>query len=404
MGLNTEAYTASLETEVLLGCIRGALNNSSLAASGEQLPIHRVDWQRLLYLADRHRVLPLLRQGLRRTLVNSPQSVQTYLDEFYNWNAKRNLGLQRHLLQVLALLARADLHAIPYKGPSLAVLAYGSVADRQFGDIDLLLKRGDYPKARHYLLESGFEIAAEYDWECALKHSLQGYTVDLHQSLTPLNFPVRLDLDAIRMRLVEAPSTAATIRMPCVEDMLLILCIQLAKDAWAHRYKAVQLAKLCDIAALTTRNPTLDWEKVLHQARAIGCSRMVLVSISVSRRILGAPSPDTPIFRCDNACNALVNDIAGKLTQDPQRNRYGALPQDRFYFMIRERWRDRLAPRYNNLTKKLPPNEMDHAFLPLPPQLSLLYWAVRPIRLLRDSARNGLRFLRSRRFMRRKKP
>jgi hypothetical protein len=60
------------------------------------------------------------------------------------------------------------------------------------------------------------------------------------------------------------------------------------------------------------------------------------------------------------------------------------MSRERFYFLSRERWRDRLFPNYLDFTKRLPPNERDFAVVALPERLSFLYYLIRPFRVTRD--------------------
>ena len=47
-------------------------------------------------------------------------------------------------------------HALAYKGPVLALQAYGNVQSRAFQDIDLLVRLGDFQRVRSALLASGY--------------------------------------------------------------------------------------------------------------------------------------------------------------------------------------------------------------------------------------------------------
>jgi hypothetical protein len=54
-----------------------------------------------------------------------------------------------------------------------------------------------------------------------------------------------------------------------------------------------------------------------------------------------------------------------------------------FHFRVRERWRDKLDYEYQDLKLKLTPNERDYSILKLPESLSVIYYFIRPLRLLR---------------------
>ena len=60
------------------------------------------------------------------------------------------------LLRLLTLFESAGIPAIPYKGPLLASLVYGKIARRQFCDLDILVRKRGFPKARRLLLSQDY--------------------------------------------------------------------------------------------------------------------------------------------------------------------------------------------------------------------------------------------------------
>jgi hypothetical protein len=144
------------EAALLLECARTALG---IAGAEPLSPLWRegIDWPRLLRLALRHRVMPLLYRGLQAT---GPDAVlRAALDELrshFHANAQRNLFLAGTLRTLLRLLEAHGIPAIPFKGPVLAVAVYGKLALRQFGDLDLLVRTQDASRARDLLLTQGY--------------------------------------------------------------------------------------------------------------------------------------------------------------------------------------------------------------------------------------------------------
>ena len=54
---------------------------------------------------------------------------------------------------------REGILAIPYRGPTLALMAYCDLGLREFGDLDLLIRRQDLGPAKEMLLGEGFRLA-----------------------------------------------------------------------------------------------------------------------------------------------------------------------------------------------------------------------------------------------------
>ena len=95
----------------------------------------------------------------------------------------RNQAMANELLNILQLLDANGIPAIAYKGPALAAAVYGDVALRDFGDLDILLRRQDVLPAKTLLQARGY--VSQYDLKPAveaafLRSSMQYHLVVLH--------------------------------------------------------------------------------------------------------------------------------------------------------------------------------------------------------------------------------
>src|SRR5215207_3754046 len=139
------APDAPLEFRLLLGLLspRGG------GAETRELLARPPDWERVVRLAGRHKVLPHVYRALREGFRDSaPAEALQRLEDEAGANARRNLMLTGRLLKLLTLLAAAGVEAVPFKGPLLALSAYGDSSMRQFADLDLLVRPADVPRAR----------------------------------------------------------------------------------------------------------------------------------------------------------------------------------------------------------------------------------------------------------------
>ena len=64
------------------------------------------------------------------------------LGRLFLLNVGSSFGLAKKLLEILALLDREGVRAIPFKGPTLAVKAYGDLTLRPFSDLDIFVPPG----------------------------------------------------------------------------------------------------------------------------------------------------------------------------------------------------------------------------------------------------------------------
>jgi hypothetical protein len=370
------------EDRLLLCCSRTRIEEET-ASQIEDLLRHKIDWTYLIESAIYHRVVPLLYRSLRQISSNSiPAVVVNELQHHYESIVMNNLFLTSRLLQLINLLETHHISAIPFKGPALAFLAYGNICLRQFGDLDILVRSTDYPRTRKLLLVHGYQQVADHGYECSLVDDTDRVSVDLHQGITREQFPIHLDFQSLQQNLAPLPVAGAKIKTFCPEDMLVILCIQLAKDGWEN--KSLRLLKICDIAELLRTHTNMDWDRVLQKARRLGCQGILLVSLTVARELLGAPVSELPAISFTRSrLDILTHHIYNKLIHQTKPDYVRRLTMRSFHFRVRERWRDKLDYEYQALKLKMIPNERDYSILKLPASLSIIYYFLRPLRLLK---------------------
>lgn len=116
------------------------------------------DFSRLFELARNHGVLPLLYSRLLESGVCFPAEYVAQLHDEYCTNVAQNLAAVAELSDVLEDFAHNEIPALPFKGVSLANLAYGKVGLRPAGDLDVLLYRRDLDRATQIVLGRGYEL------------------------------------------------------------------------------------------------------------------------------------------------------------------------------------------------------------------------------------------------------
>ncbi len=120
--------------------------------------------------------------------------------------------LTRELLKLLGLFDAHGVRAIPYKGPTLAAIAYGNLALREFDDLDVLVDEPDVPKAKELLVSMGYlpQYHLSNAQEVALlrHHYAQGFsrsdvdsTIELHWRIAERHFSFPLTLEGVWERL-----------------------------------------------------------------------------------------------------------------------------------------------------------------------------------------------------------
>jgi len=383
------------EIEFLLDASRVRLEDDDARQLGARLG-HDLDWTYVLHMARRNGVTALLYRHLNAAGPGGvPQEVLDQLRQSFHENSLRNLLMTGELFKVLDLFGAHGIAAIPYKGPTLAVLAYGNLAFREFVDLDLLLHECDLAKARNLLIARGFRLSYPLTptQEAAYVKSLrelplvssEGVLVELHVGLTLRDYRFPLDLDRLWDRLLPVPLLGRNLPTFSVEDLVLILCAHGGSHCWGS------LGWICDLAELIRARSEVRWEWVLDEARSLHGERLVLLGLALAGELLRAPIPEviTARIRVDPAIPWLIGTVRRWLfceTDDLPGTSGRAL----FHFRARERWRD--GARYC-LSQALVPRISDWEALALPSSFSFAYPLLRPLRLAK---KYGLRWLRGR--------
>ena len=283
------------EVDFLLTCARVDLLEANVQHL-RQLLMRPLDWNRLVALAARHGLLPLLGRHLQTLPADAiPAAVLESLRTHQHAVALRNLGFGGELVRVLRLFAEHAIPVLPFKGPTLAQFAYGSTALREFGDLDLLLRPRDVPRAKSLLVDQGYrpQYALTPAQETAYLRSIgqialekpERAIVELHATLSPRAFPFDLDLPRLWPRRCVVTLMGQPLVAPGAEDLLLILCMHGAKHLWKN------LGWICDVAELIRARPALDWQQVRHEARRLRSERLLHLGVQLAERVLQAPLP-----------------------------------------------------------------------------------------------------------------
>jgi hypothetical protein len=336
-----------LEGELLLHCARARLSGGTAARVAE-LAHAALDWDLVLRLAIRHGTLPRLYRHLAATCpgVASPAAMAKIRAQ-YEYNSFRNLTQARELIRLLTALETAGIEALAYKGPTLAVHAYGDLAHRQFGDLDLLVRPHDAARAAALLAEQGYRGAPWPEGAAgaaylarshvhALRNANGSVEVELHWAFLPREFSFDMDLDRLWKRLERRALGGANVRALPPEELLVVLCAHGGRHLWAR------LKSACDVAALVACEKRLDWGRAFDEAHAAGARRMLALGLTLARDIAGAALPAEVGRRVHSEpdVRALAADVGARLF-DTEMCQPASAAAQLFYLRARERWRDK---------------------------------------------------------------
>ena len=199
--------------------------------------------------------------------------------------------LQRDRL--LRLLDASGLRPVTLKGAALRISAYADSAQRNFGDVDLLLPESDIDPAASSLVAAGYdlgarEVVARYrrDHFHYLLTNPSGFQVELHWALLPPGATMDLSPERVlRRSLTVERSGEPAIRIPSAEDMVLHLASQETEDWFST------IRRLVDIDRVVRAGAAFDWGYL--QSAAIECNMGPVLgfALQLARRLLSTPIP-----------------------------------------------------------------------------------------------------------------
>lgn len=187
---------------------------------------------------------------------------------------------------VLSVLRRRGVQAVPLKGVFFALRFYGDIALRPQSDVDVLVRREDLDRAHGVLEEAGWReawprafYADHYHWV----YRRHGLLLELHWALRS---PGACAPDLDRLWRSARPATAGDVpflEWPA-EDVLQYMAVNKGQQHFAR------LLDFLDVA-LVAAAPGLDWDLLARRALSDGTAGPVWFALACVRDWLGVSVP-----------------------------------------------------------------------------------------------------------------
>ena len=348
-----------------------------------------LNWEKLYSLALSNGVLPLAFKSLNRCCAGLiPKDVFKKFKASARKTAIINLSMSSILFKLLTVLNQNNIIAVPFKGPLLAHSVYGDLSLRSFGDLDVLVNTFDVSQAYTLLTKVGYEPEIQLsssqiiqfiktEDNISFKQSGTGVIVELHWELSGNYLPKALTLNIVQLRIVKDDFHKHTVLTLGNEDLLIYLCIHGSKHIW-HR-----LEWICCVNELITNNSKLNWTLVLQLADEWSARRMLAIGLLLTEELFDTSIPEEILDRMskDKKANEMAFLIVSMYMEKNSRDKATCFG-NRFAFWqlgcvetVRGKIRLFVAMSFF-------PTIEDWRRMPLPAQLSFLYWFLRPMRLI----------------------
>lgn len=250
--------------------------------------LRRAEPERLVALAADHRVVGMLRREAARLDVALTTDATRQLEWLVVIATARRLHLE-HTLNVVA--EALDVPFLVVKGPVLAQW-YDDPDERDYGDLDVLVRRSDFCSAVSSLETGSFDVLLS-NWETwrddrigELPLGLQHSVVDLHWSLIATGRD-RHGLALPELAMFDRSASVdldTAVSVPTLDpvDTLVHLCTNTGLGGGRR------LRNLVDIDVVL-RSGQVDLAEFTDRARSAGVGRLAGALLSRCRRLLGTP-------------------------------------------------------------------------------------------------------------------
>lgn len=337
------------EAQVLALCARTERTPEADAAL-RTLLARDLDWgwfRRQLF--QRQGIEPLVDRAWKAHVRYVPDDLLADVEQRARTIAFRNLQQLQELLRLIKILDGQGIPVIPFKGPMLAAQAYGNVAYRRFGDLDVIVPREHVEHVRTLLMEeqynpakqlSGTEEKEYIDTQLGYEfvHDGKRTVVEVHWALFYEIYAFDLAPEEIWKRARKIQLAGQSVRTLSPEDLLIYLCVHGTKHRWER------LTWIADVAELVQGSDPINWNAVTERATALGSLRMVLLGLHLGHTLLDVALPDrihALLQEDDKACKLARRVVDGWLFMNPESNASSELEVFWFHVQERERWRDR---------------------------------------------------------------
>lgn len=383
---NENDFKLRPEDELLLYCARTRVD-SEIKEKIISLINEKLDWDYLIKMASRHRLKPLLCYNLNSVCPEIvPEDILRELKDHFNANVRRNLLLTGELIKIMELLKAEGIDAVPYKGPVLAHLAYGNLSLREFGDIDIFIKKHDVITARDILISNEYnldlnnisnstylKLQREYKFTCK---EVQ-IPIEIHWSVYGVSFYLQNNRKYLNsFKNIESVKFAnSKILSFNKEILILILSLHNAGHRWQY------LIWTCDLAEIIRRYK-LNWDKIIIESEKLGIKRILFINLALLIDLFDVKVPKKVLDQImnDKYAGELSKQIKTKFFKK-EFEKHNLIKYSILQFKMRESIKNGTI---DLLLHIFAPTTDELRIISLPDNLFFFYYILRPFFLIRN--------------------
>lgn len=372
------------EYKILCLCASKHFSPESIDTCLKIIVQNNINWDLLITIGYTHKLLPLLYLNLKKIHKHIPKNVLCKLEKYYLKNTKKNLLMFGELLRILTLFESSNILAVPYKGPILAIQAYGGINFRDFGDLDIFIFKEDLFAVNELLISHGYEPQFNINSKNGKKYVSsqrelkffnisKNVTVEIHWKFSGVfsSFPEYTEYILMEDKKKIEIQKKSVITLSN-ENLLLILSLHNASHHWSR------LVWLNDVSELIY-NCNINWHCVLQKADLIGMKRILYITLCLASDVFDLNIPKSLLEEISK--DQTLNNLLPVLKENLFKKNKGGLSWEFFIsFQIREDLKYGIKDCLKGLIN---PSFYEFNNLPLPNFLYPLYYFYRPYNLLK---------------------
>lgn len=371
------------EMQLLLLCTKVSLSPEDIHTVQNIASKLQNPYKTLIQLAYSHAVVPQLYHTFN---IHFPHhTITTTLKPHYLHIVQTNMAMSSALIDITQLLEAHQIPTLHFKGPVLATQVYNDITLRQYGDLDMLIRKEDKKAALSLLKTEGFtpEIVLQTRTKETFFSAVNvlGFQspnkrifVEVHWELLSKNYAIKWEESDLWGKTQSVIINKQPLQTLSHTNHFLYLCTHGSK----HLYE--RLSWVSDIDHYIQTQPNLNWEEVITGSKKLGISRILSLSLYLVQYLLDTPLPSE--LKKAIAQDVMAKKLAKKLItlhfSHTQPSKKGF-----FTFTLlcdmREKRSDKIRfAWYALFATKLD----DFRFIQLPRYLAFLYPFIRPLRLM----------------------
>jgi hypothetical protein len=379
-----DAYKPEMALVILLCRIYFERGTSSEIA--DFIATNKIDWLLFTEIITAHKLRPFLYKVLSASSDAIPNGVLTALRAQCLTITTGNMRRREEMSRLHTLLKARGIPNVPYKGVILSQALFDDFTSRETSDIDFMIHRRHFGDAHKLLIKEGYRprfynpgfekqfLNTSHELLYRKKSPAGNIKIEIHWAATSQMMSIPLPTDYLfnGLQTLKLPGGETDV-FNLQNHLLLLLIHHGVNDVWRSLRDSVDIA-----IYLERYSDAIDWPVFLKATNAFKISHTTKIGFLIAARLFGTAIP--AVFNDKVALPAAI--IDNLLNYPPIRKPKLNMENLRQQLFLRDSFKDKAVLLLAYLYAGITPNIRDMEAYPLPANRYLLYYIIKPFRIL----------------------